>query len=168
MLFYFRKPIIQDCENFKNNCCFDSNCSFLHRYKYCFQYQNTTCSNERCRFLHCTGTEQLRYETTGVITEYMKREIGRTLQISNICGDFKYNTCNRTKCKLRHINWESTMSMACIICTNNLNVENIGAGNCGHLLCHNCALWSLYNEDRQQIEIRCPVCRSICEYNKLY
>lgn len=39
--------------------------------------------------VHCTSLEQLRYETTGKEREHLKKEVGRTLQSSSICGDFK-------------------------------------------------------------------------------
>lgn len=164
--FYFRKPIVQDCIKFKNNCCFDQDCTFLHRYKYCYEYQNTTCRNERCQFLHCTSVEQLRYETTGIMTEHIKREVGRSIQHFNICGDFKIKTCNRLKCKLRHIKLEDLKPMTCIICTENIIVENFGAGDCGHIFCYNCALRSLYNEAGQQMKIQCAVCKCVNEYKK--
>lgn len=115
--------------------------------------------------------EQLRYETTDTMSEHIKREVARSLQYSDICCDFKIKTCNRLKCKLRHIKLEDLKPMTCNICTENIIVENFGAANCGHFFCFNCALKMLRDEYRDQLRVTvllCPVCRCVGEYIKLY
>lgn len=164
--FCFRKPVIENCAAFEKNCCFVPDCGFLHKYKYCYKYQNTTCCDDKCPFLHCTSLEQLCYETTGKETENLKREVGRTLQSSSICGDFKNGICTRTKCRLRHVKLND-IALQCPICSENMIVERFGAGDCGHVFCLICALRCSNDTNKQYIEIMCPICRRILPYKKL-
>jgi len=161
----FRKSVIENCDAFENNCCFIPNCGLLHKYKYCYKYQNTICHNDKCPFLHCTSLEQLRYESTGKETEQLKREVGRTLQSSNICGDFKKGVCRRQKCRLRHI--KNDASLECPICRDEITVERFGAGDCGHVFCWSCARRCLNDTQEHGIEVKCPICRHTLPYNKL-
>lgn len=163
--FCFRKPIIENCVAFENNCCFAENCGFLHKYKYCYKYQNTTCHNNKCPFLHCTSLEQLRYETTGKESEHLKREVGRTLQSSSICGDYKNGDCTQTKCRLRHVKFNACLQ--CPIRRENITVESLGAGECGHMFCLIWALRCSNDTNKQFIEITCPICRRTIPYIKL-
>lgn len=136
----------------KKSYCMDLDCGNVHIYKYCYNYQNTTCREKECPFLHCTSVEQYRYEITGKATENLKREVGRTLQNTDICNDFKKNICQRIKCKLRHIRLD-TQPLQCPICRGQIillhnsyiilckdSIESFGAAICGHILCYNCAL----------------------------
>ncbi|XP_024894113.1 uncharacterized protein LOC112468927 [Temnothorax curvispinosus] len=163
----FPKSVIEECAAFKNNCCLVPNCGFIHKYKYCYKYQNTTCSDNKCPFLHCTSVEQLRYETTGKETEQLKREVGRTLQNSSICGKFKNGDCTLPKCRLRHVKYD-VAPLECTICTEIINVEHLGAGDCGHIFCANCAMRCLINDEYENfVETRCPICRKSVPYKKL-
>jgi len=111
--------------------------------------------------------EQLRYETTGVATENLKSEIGRTLQNKNICRNFKNNACKQTKCKLRHVNVENK-SLECRICKKTIIKEIFGTGEWGHIFCYDCALYRLQDRVNSDIkEVYCVICRSITTYIKL-
>lgn len=123
-----------------------------------------------CPFLHITSVEQARYETSGKATERLKREIGRTLQESYICGDFKSGTCERQNCNRRHIN---TDPLECRICHEQINIDNLGASVCGHMLCYTCALKCIPEvyeieggNENDLIKIKCPMCRTVNEYKK--
>ncbi|XP_024882549.1 uncharacterized protein LOC112461518, partial [Temnothorax curvispinosus] len=108
----------------RRSCCFDD-CTFVHKYKYCYNYQNTICSREEmCPYIHITSVEQARYEATGKATEYLKQEVGRTLQNPNICKDFKNDNCNRDNCNLRHVN--SNRSLECPICCEEVKRDTFG------------------------------------------
>ncbi|XP_011859953.1 PREDICTED: uncharacterized protein LOC105557345 [Vollenhovia emeryi] len=158
-----RKEFVERCKNYS---CLDLDCGSVHTYKYCFMFQNTTCRNEKCQFLHCTSVEQLQYETTGKPTEHLKREVARTLQNTNICGDFKTSVCNRTKCKRRHIKLDNSEPLECPICTKAIIIENFGAGDCGHIFCCKCAS-RIVNETNDEMKVQCPICRFTGEYKKL-
>ncbi|XP_011705593.1 PREDICTED: uncharacterized protein LOC105460802 [Wasmannia auropunctata] len=163
-----RKAVVEKCTRFEKGNCFDMDCEFLHNYKYCFQFQNTTCRNQKCPFLHCTGVEQLRYETTGKPTDNLKREVGRTLQSTNICGDFKKNVCKRTKCKRRHVKLDDIEPLECPVCRDEMIIENFGAGYCGHIFCMKCAFRLLNDEvESGKIKVNCPICRQETIYKKL-
>lgn len=74
----------------------------------------------------------------------------------------------RPVCKLRHVKFEDLTPITCIICTNEILLENLGAMDCGHMFCLNCVLRCLQQEDTQNMKISCTMCRCIGEYKKLY
>lgn len=145
--------------------CANLDCDFVHSYKYCYQYQNTKCTKKNCPYLHCTSVEQYRYMITGKPTDNLKREVGRTLQSVNVCGDLKKNTCKRTNCNRRHIH--NTLPLECPICREIIVMESFGAGIwCGHIFCYNCALHLINNNDEEMI-VQCPICRIHVKYKQL-
>lgn len=124
-----------------------------------------------CRFIHLTSVEQARYEATGKATEYLKREVGRTLQNSNICKDFKNGNCNRDNCYLRHLHFNNR-TLDCSICCEQIEYSTFGTCTCGHMICSTCALKCTYStygepEDDELITVKCPMCRSIVHYKQL-
>jgi len=145
----------------QNHNCDDLDCGFVHLYKYYYEYQNTKCFRQNCPYLHCTSIEQLRYTITGNATENLKREIGRTLQSVNICGDFKNNLCKRAICNRRHITLD-TQPLECPICREIIVTKTFGAAFCGHIFCHNCLLRLISYDE----EIKCPMCRRFVTYKK--
>lgn len=161
------------CSDFKKGCCILGSCDLVHTYQYCFKYQNMTCDDESCQFLHVTSVEQARYETSGKATEHLKQEVGRTLQESNICGDFKRGSCTREDCNRRHISTANTME--CTICRFDIEEDNLGAASCGHVLCYNCALrqaelpdvYEVREDNENDMIIKCPFCMRNKHYKKL-
>lgn len=135
---------------------------------YCYKYENTKCNARNCPFLHCTSVEEYRYLTTGEATEHMKREVGRTLQTTNICGDFKPSVCKRASCNRRHIKIDDIHPLECPICCQEITVQSFGAAYCGHMFCYNCALRCLDNriDNQSSITVNCPICRSPSSYKK--
>lgn len=161
---------MQKCKNFEKCCCTNLDCGSIHTYRYCYNYQNTKCSVKKCPYLHCTIVEQYRYEMTGKATENLKKEIGRTLQNSDICGDFKKNICKRTKCYRRHIKSDDSMQdLECPICRDEIMSEFLGAALCGHIFCYKCALRCLNNNENETglINLYCPLCNSNSMYKRL-
>lgn len=106
---------------------------------------------------------------TGKATENLKREVGRTLQNTDICGDLKKNSCTRTNCNRRHVKLDSIQPLECPICRNKIVMNSFGAVTCGHILCYNCALKCLKDaiDSKQSITIYCPMCRCEGGYKKL-
>jgi len=102
---------------------------------------------------------------SGKATENLKREVGRTLQNTNICGDFKKNVCKRSICHRRHIKLDGK-PLECPICREQIVIKSFGAALCGHMFCYNCALRCLDNDINGEIAVRCPMCRSKCVYKK--
>ncbi|KAL0098579.1 hypothetical protein PUN28_020535 [Cardiocondyla obscurior] len=76
MSYFGQQPKQQMCVNFKKGCCNNPICKFVHNYRYCFKYQNTKCTIAKCRYLHVTSVAQAHYETTGVVTDQLRYEIG--------------------------------------------------------------------------------------------
>lgn len=104
---------------------------------------------------------------TGKATENLKREVGRTLQNTDICGDLKKNVCKRENCNRRHV--KPLERLQCFICTYQISTDTFGAVSCGHILCYNCALRILsdtVNTDNS-LKICCPQCKCIGKYKKL-
>lgn len=101
-------------------------------------------------------------------TENLKREVGRTLQNTNICGDFKKGMCTRTTCKHRHVKF-NTSPLECPICRDKIVMDTFGALTCGHILCLECASKLLKDDDtyNEDIIIECPMCRGKRKYKKL-
>lgn len=66
---------------------------------------------------------------TGKATENLKREVGRTLQNTDICGDFKTNICTRTNCNRRHIKLDGRQSLECPICRDQIVMNSFGCCN---------------------------------------
>ncbi|KAL0108683.1 hypothetical protein PUN28_015279 [Cardiocondyla obscurior] len=146
----------QLCENFIKGRCNTNQCDLLHTYKYCFSYQNTTCHNSTCLYLHITSVEQARYERTGKASDRMRTEVGRTLQNTNICGDYKSGRCQRENCNRRHI--AHTEKMECIICCQEVSRDTFGAGRCKHVYCYTCALKCAdYIQTEDILTIECPI-----------
>ncbi|XP_024869960.1 zinc finger CCCH domain-containing protein 10-like [Temnothorax curvispinosus] len=160
---------LQKCEDFKKCCCTNLDCSFIHEYKYCYNYQNATCNEKNCPFLHCTSVEQYRYIMTGKTTENLKKEVGRTLQNTNICGDFKNNVCKRSICNRRHVKLDDLQPLECPICRDTITLKSIGVPLCGHMFCYNCGLKCLSSNTVKggSIVVYCPMCRSEQPYKKL-
>lgn len=144
--------------------CADLNCGFVYSYKYCYEYQNTKCPRQNCPYLHCTSIEQFRYAVTGKATDNLKREVGRTLQSVNICGDFKKNLCKRAICNRRHI-CHDVQPLECPICQERIVTKTFGAATCGHIFCYNCAL-QFISPDEEGINIKCRICGLHVKYKK--
>lgn len=165
----FRGQFAEKCIHFRKGCCTNLDCGFVHTYRYCYEYQNTTCSNKKCPYLHCTSVEQHRYLMTGKATENLKREVGRTLQNTDICGDFKNDMCIRRNCDRRHVKLDDRQPLECLICREQITIKSFGAATCGHMFCYNCALKCLNNDvDKgNSIKLQCPMCRSQGGYKNL-
>ncbi|KAL0100559.1 hypothetical protein PUN28_019706 [Cardiocondyla obscurior] len=89
----YKAPI---CEAFTKESCATWDCKKVHQFRYCYQYQNTVCNKNDCPYLHCTRVEQYDYIVSGIPTQRLKEEVARTLQNTNVCGDFKTRGCIRT------------------------------------------------------------------------
>jgi hypothetical protein len=104
---------------------------------------------------------------TGKATETLKREVRRTLQNTNICGDFKNNVCKRTSCNRRHVKLD-TQPLECPICCEQIDTESFGAALCGHMFCYNCVTCiDGYVNREGLITVQCPMCRTQSIYKKL-
>ncbi|XP_070529970.1 zinc finger CCCH domain-containing protein 10-like [Cardiocondyla obscurior] len=166
---YFGEPAQKQqlCRDFQRGACSNSYCAFVHPYRYCFNYQNKKCTNAQCRFLHVTSVEQARYEATGLSSAKLRYEVGRTLQNSIICGDYKAGRCNRTDCQRRHIGHDEKLE--CIVCCGEIVLDTFGASSCGHVYCYTCAL-KCQGPPRPytMLTVVCPVCRSVPSYEQLH
>ena len=105
---------------------------------------------------------------TGKATENLKKEVGRTLQNTNICGDFKKGICIRENCNRRHVKVDNMQPLECPICRDQIVTSSFGAVICRHILCYECALKCLNAKlDEEQLTVYCPMCRIKGKYKKL-
>ncbi|KAL0114876.1 hypothetical protein PUN28_011910 [Cardiocondyla obscurior] len=104
----------------------------------------------------------------GEANEQLKRKVGRTLQNTNICGDYKTGVCEREVCDRRHIKKKDVKPLECPICAKKITVQTFGATECGNMVCLDCSLKGLENReiDEDRIMVLCPKCKKISEYKR--
>ncbi|KAL0117652.1 hypothetical protein PUN28_008804 [Cardiocondyla obscurior] len=167
MSYFGQQSKQQMCANYRKGSCNNAACAVVHSYKYCFNYQNTRCTNANCKYLHITSVAQARYETTGVVTNQLRYEVGRTLQNTNICGDYKTGQCSRENCQRRHIAHRDVLE--CVVCCDTIVRDTFGAANCGHIFCNTCALkCEGPSQNNNILTVVCPVCQSVGGYEQLH
>lgn len=113
--------------------------------KYNIKFNEDECLQKLCCF------PEKKIKINHIIKEDIYKEFNKKIDIKSI--NYKNNI-------IQQLN--DNNDIKCLICLNNIEPDNVGITDCGHIFCYNCIYKSL------KFNNACPKCRSNINYDKLF
>ena len=113
--------------------------------KYNIKFNEDECLQKLCCF------PERKIKINHIIKEDLFKEFNKKIDVQST---------NYKKIIIKQLN--DNKDINCLICLNNIEKDNIGITDCGHIFCYNCIYKSL------KFNNSCPKCRTKITYDKLF